>query len=172
MEFKLRKSASWACLPNALFCFCFFFKPHTTTTVFSSSDLSISVTPTLNWIFVHSVASNHLTSPNLLVHINILLNPIPDSVVLLLFALLHGQSHFKFAFSFLSFRPLSKLERLLTGNTILDLSPQSLGHKAPRKLISPPSSNSKSHSLKILHWPLWQGTPNPRSTDCCWSMVC
>ena len=155
-----------------MLCFAFAFLSHIHQPLFFQVLIFLFLTTTLNRAFVHTVASKHLTSPNLLVHINILLNPIPDSVVPLPFALLQGQSHFKLAFSFLSSRPLSKQERLLTGPTIWDLSPQSLGHKAPQKLMSPLSSNSKSHSLKIFHWPLQQGVPNPRSTDCCWSMAC
>lgn len=91
------------------FCFC---KPHTTTATCPISDLSISFTSTLNQINIRSVNSTHVTFPNLPVHAHLLLNPTPDSIILLIswHCWLVDPSSLLFQvlfFCFVSSRPLS-----------------------------------------------------------------
>lgn len=98
--------------------------------MFSRSDLSIPLTPTLNWIYMCIVTSMYLTVPNL-VHGNTVLTPIPDSVIPVFLALLISWPWFapiQVCFSFLSSRPWAMVGRLLNGPSIFDLDLQSHNH--------------------------------------------
>lgn len=122
---------------TVFFCFC---KPHTTTVMFSRSDLSISLIPMLNWIYMCSVTSRHLTFPKLLVRGNIIehLTPLSPRSLGNAHLLIPAHSHYRFDSS-LSWVPglAAMPERLLADPTIFDLGLQCHSHKLSQELTFP-----------------------------------